>query len=120
VIPRLALGSGLDAGAISRIPEVVEAYRRDSLVHAQISSRTYTELLGAQQQILARAGEIRVPFLILAGTDDRLIDPHGSIALHEKAPSVSELRLLEGRYHEPFNDRDNQEVFLMISEWLRK
>jgi alpha-beta hydrolase superfamily lysophospholipase len=28
--------------------------------------------------------------------------------------------LLEGRYHEPFNDRDNEEVFTMIASWLAK
>ena len=120
VTPRLSMSNEVDPGTVSRIPEVVEAYRTDPLVHSKISSRTYTELLRAQQDIFARAGEIRVPFLILAGTDDRLIDPQGSVALHEKAPEMSELRLLEGRYHEPFNDRDDQEVFLAIADWLRK
>jgi alpha-beta hydrolase superfamily lysophospholipase len=118
--PRLSMSNEVDPGTVSRIPEVVEAYRTDPLVHSKISSRTYTELLRAQQEIFARAGEIKIPFLILAGTDDKLIDPQGSVALHDKAPHMSELRLLEGRYHEPFNDRDNQEVFLMIAEWLRK
>ncbi len=118
--PRLSMSNEVDPATVSRIPEVVEAYRTDPLVHSKISSRTYTELLRAQREIFARAGEIKVPFLILAGTDDQLIDPQGSVALHAKTRDTSELRLLEGRYHEPFNDRDNQEVFLMIAEWLRK
>jgi alpha-beta hydrolase superfamily lysophospholipase len=54
----------------------------------------------------------------LAGTDDRLIDPEGSRELHRLTPSVSSLRLLEGRYHEPFNDLDNEEVFAVIADWL--
>jgi len=120
VTPRLSMSNEVDPGTVSRIPEVVEAYRTDPLVHSKISSRTYTELLRAQKDIFARAGEIKVPFLVLAGTDDRLIDPQGSVALHELAPEVSDLRLLEGRYHEPFNDRDDQEVFLTIADWLRK
>jgi len=120
VTPRLSMSNEVDPGTVSRIPEVVETYRTDPLVHSKISSRTYTELLRAQRDIFARAGEIKVPFLILAGTDDRLIDPQGSAALHEKAPEMSELRLLEGRYHEPFNDRGDQEVFLTIADWLRK
>jgi alpha-beta hydrolase superfamily lysophospholipase len=33
---------------------------------------------------------------------------------------MSSLRLLEGRYHEPFNDRDNEEVFELINDWLAK
>jgi alpha-beta hydrolase superfamily lysophospholipase len=120
ITPRLSMSNEVDPATVSRIPEVVEAYRKDPLVHSKISSRTYTELLGAQTDIFGRAGEIKIPFLILAGTDDMLIDPQGSVALHDKAPAMSELHLLPGRYHEPFNDRDNQEVFAMIAEWLRK
>jgi len=64
--------------------------------------------------------EIKLPFLILAGTADRLIDPAGSRELHEKTASLSELRMLEGRYHEPFNDLGSDEVFAGIAEWLRR
>ena len=120
VLPRLALDNEVDPKLLSRDPEVVEAYRTDPLVHSKISSRLYTEWLAATRQILDRAGQIKVPFLILAGTDDGLIDPEGSKELHQKAPAMSELRLLRGRYHEPFNDRDNEEVFTLISSWLAK
>jgi len=120
VLPKLALDNEVDPKLLSRIPEVVEAYRTDPLVHSKISSRLYTEWLAASRDILNRAGEIKVPFLILAGTNDGLIDPDGSKELHAKAPSMSELRLLEGRYHEPFNDRDNEEVFTLIANWLAK
>jgi acylglycerol lipase len=120
LIPRLALDNEVDPKLLSRLPEVVEAYRADPLVHGKISSRLYTEWLAATRHILDHAGEIKIPFLILAGTDDGLIDPQGSQELHTKAASMSELRLLEGRYHEPFNDRDNEEVFSLITNWLAK
>ncbi|HEX3508359.1 MAG TPA: alpha/beta hydrolase [Candidatus Dormibacteraeota bacterium] len=120
VLPKLALDNEVDPKLLSRIPEVVEEYRSDPLVHSKISSRLYTEWLAATRDIVARAGEIKIPFLILAGTDDGLIDPEGSKQLHEEAPAMSELRLLDGRYHEPFNDRDNEEVFTLIANWLAK
>lgn len=120
IAPKLALSNEVDPGSVSRIQEVVEAYRKDPLVHKMISSGTFSEWRRASVDILARADQIKIPFLILAGTDDRLIDPAGSVALHDKARSRSELRLLEGRYHEPFNDIGNEEVFAMISDWLRK
>jgi alpha-beta hydrolase superfamily lysophospholipase len=118
LVPKLALDNEVDPKLLSRIPAVVEAYRTDPLVHTKISSRMYTEWLAATKDILSRAGEIKIPFLILAGADDGLIDPEGSKELHLRAPSTSELRLLEGRYHEPFNDRDNEEVFTLIANWL--
>jgi lysophospholipase len=120
VAPRLAMNNAVDPHTVSRLPDVVEAYRTDPLVHRKISSRLYAEWQRAAAENLERAGEIKIPFLILAGTDDLLIDPAGSQKLHERAPAMSELRMLEGRYHEPFNDLDNEEVFSMIAEWVTK
>jgi len=118
--PRLAMDNEVDPGTVSRIPEVVDAYRNDPLVHGKISSRLYVEWQRAAAENLARAGDITIPFLILAGTADRLIDPEGSKQLHAAAPAISELRLLDGRYHEPFNDQGSDEVFSLIAEWLGK
>jgi alpha-beta hydrolase superfamily lysophospholipase len=116
--PGLAMNNEVDAATVSRIPEVVEAYRTDPLVHSRISSRLYAEWANAARENLERAGDIKIPFLILAGTADRLIDPAGSEELHRRAPSMSTLRMLEGRYHEPFNDVGSGEVFATIAEWL--
>jgi len=120
IAPRLAMNNAVDPHTVSRIPEVVEAYRTDPLVHPKISSRLYAEWQRAAAENLEGAGEIRIPFLILAGTDDRLIDPAGSQQLHEKSVAKSELRMLDGRYHEPFNDLHSEEVFAIIAEWVRK
>jgi alpha-beta hydrolase superfamily lysophospholipase len=80
----------------------------------------YTEWQNATVDILGRAGQIKIPFLILAGTADPLIDPEGSRRLHELAPSLSELDMLEGRYHEPFNDLGSDEVFQLVADWMQR
>jgi len=120
ILPRLTLDNEVDPSTLSRIPEVVEAYRTDPLVHNKISVRLGSEWLAASKRIFEHAGEIKLPFLILAGTDDRLVDPEGSKDLHRLTSSTSELRLLAGRYHEPFNDLENEEVFTVIADWLSK
>ena len=120
VAPTLALDNEVDPGAVSRIPEVVEAYRTDPLVHPKISARTYAEWARAARENIEHAGDIEIPFLILAGTADPLIDPKGSEELHRRAPTKSELRLLDGRYHEPFNDLGSDEVFDLIAAWLSR
>ena len=120
IVPTLTLDNKVDPKTISRLPEVVDAYRTDPLVHSKISTRMYSEWRSACKRIFEHAGEITIPFLILAGTDDGLIDPEGSKELHRVSTSTSQLRLLEGRYHEPFNDLDNEEVFGVIADWLSK
>ena len=118
--PRLAMDNEVNPAAVSRIPEVVEAYRTDPLVHSKISSRLYAEWSRAAAENLERAGDIRIPFLILAGSADPLINPAGSAELHRRSPAMSELQILDGRYHEPFNDLGSDEVFGLVANWLRK
>ena len=118
IAPRLSLDNEVDASTVSRIPEVVTAYVSDPLVHRKISSRLYAEWRRAADENFEHAAEISLPFLILAGTDDRLIDPAGSQELHARTPGKSELKMLDGRYHEPFNDLGSDDVFAAISEWL--
>jgi acylglycerol lipase len=120
IVPRLAMDNEVDPAAVSRIPEVVAAYRADPLVHSRISSRMYTEWQNATADILGRAAQIKIQFLVLAGTADPLIDPEGSRRLHELTPSLSELHILEGRYHEPFNDLDSDEVFQLVADWVHR
>lgn len=120
IAPRLSLSNNVDARTVSRIPEVVEEYKRDPLVHGKISTRLYAEWRKASSENLQKAKDIKIPFLIIAGTDDPLIDPKSSEELHEAAPQTSELRLLDGRYHEPFNDLGSEEVFEIIARWLQK
>ena len=117
--PTFSNNNEVDAATVSRIPEVVDAYRTDSLVHHKISARLFSEWQRAAAENLERAGDIKIPFLIVAGTADRLIDSDGSTQLHQRAPKMSELRLLEGRYHEPFNDLGSEEVFALIADWVR-
>ena len=119
VAPKLSMANEVDASTVSRIPAVVDAYRSDPLVHNQISARMYTEWFHATQEILAGAGGIKIPFLILAGTADQLIDPAGSEQLHAQSPALSTLQMLAGRYHEPFNDLDSEEVFDIIATWVK-
>ena len=120
IVPRLAMDNEVDPGAVSRIPEVVAAYRDDPLVHSRISSRMYTEWQNATVDILVRAAQIKIPFLILTGTADPLIDPEGSRQLHELTSSLSQLHMLEGRYHEPFNDLGSDEVFQLVADWVHR
>jgi lysophospholipase len=116
-LPRLVMSNEVDPGVVSRDPAVVQAYRNDPLVHDRISVRLYTEWLAARQEVLDRAGSIRAPILIISSSADRLIDPAGSRELAALLPN-SELKVYEGRYHEPFNDLGADEVFGDLASWL--
>lgn len=117
LVPRLAMGNGLDVDHLSRDPEVARAYRDDPLVHDRITSRLFSEWMAASDEILARASELKTPFLALIGEDDAIVDPEGTRELAQRAAAPNQLLAFPGRYHEPFNDLEADEVFDAVAAW---
>ena len=121
LLPKLTLGNEVDPALISRDPAVVEAYRADPLVHAKISSRLFTEWTAACAEVYQHAAEIRTPCLVILSQEDRLIDPEGGRRLAQLAAGApATLREYAGRYHEPFNDLDADQVFDDLAAWAAK
>ena len=78
----------LDATGVSRDPDVVAAYMQDPLVHhGKLSARLLAEMSAAMKRTLARAGEIRLPIILMHGDADQLTSPSGSTEL---APPANE------------------------------
>jgi alpha-beta hydrolase superfamily lysophospholipase len=116
--PGLTFSNEVDPALISRDPVVVEEYRQDRLVHDRLSARLGTEWLSASQEALDRAAEITVPFLLIVASDDRIIDPQGAAEFSARATVDHSMKLYQGRYHEPFNDLDADQVFSDLAAWL--
>lgn len=61
---------------------------------------TMRELMRVTEILHGRFGEVRVPFLVVHGTNDGLAEPAGSRMLYEKAASEDkEIVIYEGMYH---------------------
>jgi acylglycerol lipase len=110
----------IDAGLISRDPDVVKAYVNDPLVYrGKISARTGAELVHMWKTLPSKYSALKLPLLILQGTADRLSDPPGSRALYEKAGSIDKtIKLYEGFYHEIFNEKEHEIVMRDMEGWL--
>jgi alpha-beta hydrolase superfamily lysophospholipase len=118
LVPTLALGNEVDPALISRDPAVVAEYRADPLVHDRISSRLFTEWVAASDDALRRAGELAVPCLLIVSEDDRIIDREGALEFARRAGDRATVLSFPGRFHEPFNDVDAEEVFSGLAAWL--
>jgi acylglycerol lipase len=117
--PKMGL-LALDAEAISRDPEVVKAYVSDPLVfHGKTPARLAAELLRAMQRVTAEAGRITLPFIVVQGSADKLVDPGGAQMLHDRARSGDKtIRFYEGLYHEVFNEPERGRVLKDVETWL--
>ena len=119
VTPRLGV-FGVDPGAVSRDPEVVEDYETDPMVfHGKLPVRTVAELAGEISDLPERVREIELPVLLLYGTADTLAVPAGSVMLSERISS-SDLTVVpyEGLYHEILNEPEREEIIAAIADWL--
>jgi alpha-beta hydrolase superfamily lysophospholipase len=112
----------LDTNAISRDPEVVEAYNTDPLVyHGRVPAGLGRALLQVGETMPQRAPALTAPLLVVHGSDDRLIPVAGSRRLVECVGSTDvELKVYPGLYHEVFNEPERNQVLDDAVSWITK
>jgi acylglycerol lipase len=110
----------LDVNGISRDPEVVKAYVNDPLVfHGKTPARLAAELLKAILRVTAQIDKITLPFIVVQGSEDKLVHPAGAQMLYDKASSEDKtIKVYEGLYHEVFNEPERARVLKDVEAWL--
>lgn len=111
----------LKTADLSRDPQVVAAYDSDPLnYHGRIKARTAAEVLGTTDKVGDRLPEVRLPILIMHGTDDKGAAVSGARLIAEKASSDDvTLKLYDGLYHEIFNEPEQDIVLGDLLDWLK-
>ena len=117
--PKMGL-LALDAGAISRDPDVVTAYVNDPLVyHGKTPARLAAEMLKAMLRVTAEVQAITLPVIVVQGGDDKLVDPDGAQMLYDGVSSEDKtLKVCEGLFHEVFNEPECSLVLADVADWL--
>jgi len=119
LLPGLAQPTSLVADHLSHDRQVVDEYRNDPLVHGQISVAFFHGMMKSAGYTLKNAGGLKVPALILHGSDDLICSPSGSREF-ASGTSMAELKIWEGGYHELHNEPFREEVFKVILEWMNR
>ena len=63
---------------ISHDEDVVEKYKTDPLVHGKISVSLFHGAMNAAKYSLEHASELKIPTLLIHGSDDLITSPEGS------------------------------------------
>lgn len=110
----------LDSAFLSKDQEVVQAYDNDPLVfHGKTPARMGAELLSAMTRINTEVAKINLPFFVVQGSEDKLVEPAGAQVLHEKAGSIDKTyKVYQGLYHEVFNEPEREQVLKDVESWL--
>ena len=110
----------LPAEAISRDPEVVQAYEADPMVHrGAVPARTLAELFDAMAAFPATVGALRLPVLVLHGTGDTLVALEHCRPVYERFGSPdSTVNVYGGLFHEVLNEPERERVITDLLAWL--
>jgi alpha-beta hydrolase superfamily lysophospholipase len=104
----------------SRDPLVVESMNNDPLIHGESQPvQTAKVLIDAASRLNKEFPLIKLPVLILHGTEDKATNPSGSQFFYDNAGSTDKtLKLYEGHYHDLLNDIDKEVVMKDITDWI--
>lgn len=118
--PALTLSNELDVQAFSRDPQVLEAYRRDPLVHDRLSARLAIDLLEAGSWALDHASEFPLPLLLMHGSGDRVTSSDASREFGAAAGAECDVKIWDGLYHEIHNEPEKEQVLDHMLHWLER
>ncbi|MGA2490994.1 MAG: lysophospholipase [Anaerolineales bacterium] len=120
LLPSFTIPSGLDANMLSRVPEVVDRYKQDPLVHDRVSLGLAKSQLEMVPWIFKHAGDLNIPLLVMHGTEDKIVYIQGSREFARKAGDKVTLKIWDGMYHEIHNEPEQEQVLAYMLDWLGK
>ncbi len=120
VVPGLP-GQKLSSASISRDPAVVKAYDEDPLnFRGKLPAGIGGAMLRTMDSFPSRLPSLRLPLLVLSGTDDKLVNPEGAKLVDQLAGSTDKtLKMYPGLYHEVFNEPEKDMVIGDLTDWLK-
>jgi len=116
--PGFVKSNELNPHHVSSSPEVVDAYINDPLVHDRLSASLGIGMLREGASLLHRAGEIRLPLLLMIGSDDHLVSAEACSEFMAGAGDNCTLKVWEGLYHEVHNEPIKKEVLAYMVAWM--
>ena len=104
----------------SRDPLFVASMNNDPLIKGESQPvQTAKVLIDAASRLNEEFPLIKLPVLILHGTEDKATNPSGSRFFYEHAGSTDKtLKLYEGHYHDLLNDVGKEAVMADINDWI--
>ena len=121
IYPRFSLDLGIDLSASSRDPQVIEAYKQDTLRHTRGTARLSTEFTKTIAWINDHVQEWQLPLLILYGGEDQVTLPQSNYLFFESITFADkEIKEYPESYHELQSDLNYKEVLEDIEDWLER
>lgn len=117
--PWFTLRGQLRADLLTRDPAFQQEHRNDRLRHNRMSAPLFFGMLEGGEMLIARAGEIHTPTLMIVGGQDPVVDPAAARELFDRLGTEDKTLLLYPKMlHEPLNDLGREQVLEDVVRWI--
>jgi alpha-beta hydrolase superfamily lysophospholipase len=117
--PWITLRGTFQANLLTRDPLMQEEHRNDPLRHNRMSAPLFFGMIEGGAMLLARAGELTTPLLMIVGGQDPVVDPSASREFFDRVSSEDKTLLLYPKMlHEPLNDVGREQVLDDMGRWI--
>lgn len=118
LIPNFVISNRINPSFLSHEKNVVDAYKRDPLVHNRISISSFLQMQEWASVILKNKHKVNIPLLLLHGSDDKITSWRGSCIFARETSESTKYKLWDSCNHELHNEFCSEDVFNYISLWL--
>ncbi len=119
-LPNLRIPTPVQVSKLSQDRRAQDAYLRDPWVHRSMSLRLAASLIDSGLWAIEHASELRVPALLMHGSDDTLTCPNGTREFAERAGQIVTHRSWHGCRHDLHDEPQRERVFAMMAHWLKE
>jgi alpha-beta hydrolase superfamily lysophospholipase len=117
--PWVTLKGDIRSDLLTRDLEMQREHREDPLRHTRMSAPLFFGMVEGGEMLIARAGEIRAPILMLIGGQDPVVNPAAAREFYERLGSTDKTLLIYPKMlHDPLNELGAEQVFDDVVRWL--
>lgn len=117
--PSMTMYNEINYNDLTRDPEFLNTYAKDSLRHDKISPALYLGMLDTMSMVVKSGEKIKTPVIIQAAGHEKIVSLEATKQFYESIGSENKkLVVYEDSYHEIFNDLDRDKVFRDLDQFL--
>jgi len=118
--PSQSIPNPIDPNILSHDKKVCEKYAKDPMVFKTMTAKWATEFFAKGDELIANAGKLKVPTLLMLAGSDKLVKTEASKEFAKKVTEKDfQMKIYDGFYHELFNEVEKDKIFRDVDAWLK-
>jgi alpha-beta hydrolase superfamily lysophospholipase len=118
--PNLRIPTPVQVSKLSQDRRAQDAYLRDPWVHRTMSLRLAAGLIDSGLWAIEHASKLRIPALLMHGSEDTLTCPGGTRDFAERAGKIATHRSWPGCRHDLHDEPQRERVFATMAHWFKE